>query len=82
MLYCYYYVVVYVLLFNFGDEDFEVKYGDRIAQFIVEKISVVDIEEVDELEETVRGDGAFGSTGVRLTDTKNDDKKEEANGKL
>ena len=55
---------VKVLLFNFGSEDFEVKEGDRIAQMIIEKISMVDIHEVDDLADTERGDGGFGSTGT------------------
>ncbi|KAF8371144.1 dut-1 [Pristionchus pacificus] len=53
-----------VLLFNFSDVDFEVKEGDRIAQLICEKISQVKYVEVDSLEETQRGAGGFGSTGV------------------
>ena len=54
---------VRVLLFNFGEEDFEVKEGDRIAQLVIEKIGIMEIVEVDELEDTVRGEGGFGSTG-------------------
>jgi dUTP pyrophosphatase len=54
-----------VILFNFGDEDFVIKQGDRIAQLILEKISTPDVEEVDELPETIRGEGGFGSTGVK-----------------
>jgi hypothetical protein len=53
-----------VILFNLSDVDFEVKRGDRIAQLILEKISMVDAVEVTELEETDRGVGGFGSTGV------------------
>ncbi|GMT22845.1 hypothetical protein PFISCL1PPCAC_14142 [Pristionchus fissidentatus] len=53
-----------VLLFNFSDVDFEVKEGDRIAQLICEKISQVNYVEVESLEDTQRGDGGFGSTGV------------------
>ena len=53
-----------VLLFNFSDEDFIVKAGDRIAQLIVEKITITEIEEVTELSPTKRGDGGFGSTGI------------------
>ncbi|GMS93852.1 hypothetical protein PENTCL1PPCAC_16027 [Pristionchus entomophagus] len=53
-----------VLLFNFSDADFEVKEGDRIAQLICEKISQVNYVEVTTLEETDRGAGGFGSTGV------------------
>ena len=53
-----------VVLFNFGQEDFEVSIGDRIAQLILEQISMVPAVQVDELTETERGAGGFGSTGV------------------
>eukprot|EP00591_Stephanopyxis_turris_P007320 CAMPEP_0195526974 /NCGR_PEP_ID=MMETSP0794_2-20130614/28353_1 /TAXON_ID=515487 /ORGANISM="Stephanopyxis turris, Strain CCMP 815" /LENGTH=161 /DNA_ID=CAMNT_0040657777 /DNA_START=126 /DNA_END=611 /DNA_ORIENTATION=- len=53
-----------VVLFNFGEENFEVKIGDRIAQLILERISMVDAVQVEELTETERGAGGFGSTGV------------------
>jgi deoxyuridine 5'-triphosphate nucleotidohydrolase len=53
-----------VVLFNLGDEDLEVKQGDRIAQLILEKIVMAPVEEVKELSETVRGAGGFGSTGM------------------
>ena len=53
-----------VILFNHGESDFEVKRGDRIAQLILERICMADAVEVDELSETVRGAGGFGSTGV------------------
>eukprot|EP01095_Lingulamoeba_sp_RSL-Kostka_P004369 TRINITY_DN15533_c0_g1_i1.p1 TRINITY_DN15533_c0_g1~~TRINITY_DN15533_c0_g1_i1.p1 ORF type:complete len:153 (-),score=49.87 TRINITY_DN15533_c0_g1_i1:56-514(-) len=55
---------VKVILFNFGDEDFEIKKGDRIAQLILEKYLSVPVIEVEELEETERGAGGFGSTGT------------------
>eukprot|EP01029_Cantina_marsupialis_P028172 TRINITY_DN775816_c0_g1_i1.p1 TRINITY_DN775816_c0_g1~~TRINITY_DN775816_c0_g1_i1.p1 ORF type:complete len:241 (-),score=76.44 TRINITY_DN775816_c0_g1_i1:206-886(-) len=51
-----------VVLFNHGEEDFAIKKGDRIAQLILERISMADIEEVEELDETERGAGGFGST--------------------
>ena len=54
-----------VVLFNFGTEDFHVEVGDRVAQLILEKISMVDAIKVDELTETERGEGGFGSTGVK-----------------
>ena len=54
-----------VVLFNHGDQDFEVKMGDRIAQLILEKIDTPPIEEVQGLDDTVRGIGGFGSTGVK-----------------
>ena len=41
-----------------------VKKGDRVAQLILERIMTPDVEEVDELESTVRGSGGYGSTGV------------------
>ena len=53
-----------VVLFNFGTEDFNVEIGDRIAQLILEQISMVPAVQVDELTETERGAGGFGSTGV------------------
>ena len=56
--------VVGVILFNFGEEDFAVAPGDRIAQMILEKISYAPMAEVDTLDDTDRGAGGFGSTGV------------------
>jgi dUTP pyrophosphatase len=54
---------VQVLLFNHGDSDFELYHGDRIAQLVLERIANPEVVEVDELEESVRGVGGFGSTG-------------------
>ncbi|RPA81317.1 deoxyuridine 5'-triphosphate nucleotidohydrolase [Ascobolus immersus RN42] len=54
---------VKVVLFNFGDQKFEIKEGDRIAQLILERIYVPELQEVEVLEESVRGAGGFGSTG-------------------
>uniref|UniRef100_A0A1A9WM78 Deoxyuridine 5'-triphosphate nucleotidohydrolase n=1 Tax=Glossina brevipalpis TaxID=37001 RepID=A0A1A9WM78_9MUSC len=53
-----------VVLFNHSDNDFEIKRGDRIAQLICERIFYPELEQVDKLEETQRGQGGFGSTGV------------------
>ena len=53
-----------VILANFGDEDFEVKKGDRVAQMILERITTPECVEVEDLEATERGAGGFGSTGV------------------
>jgi dUTP pyrophosphatase len=53
-----------VVLFNFGDEDFVIEKGDRIAQLILEKVAMVDAIAVDELSDSARGEGGFGSTGV------------------
>ena len=54
-----------VILFNFGEEDFEVAPGDRIAQLILERIATPDVEVVSDLDATDRGAGGFGSTGVK-----------------
>ncbi len=53
-----------VVLFNFSDEPFKVKYKDRIAQLILTKYTVLEIEEVELLDVTARGSGGYGSTGV------------------
>ena len=53
-----------VVLFNLGSEEFQVNEGDRIAQLVLEQIIMSPIEVVDKLDETVRGSGGFGSTGV------------------
>ncbi|EPQ59618.1 dUTP diphosphatase [Gloeophyllum trabeum ATCC 11539] len=55
--------VVFVLLFNHSDKDFQVQEGDRVAQLIIEKIQTPEVLEVDDLDETLRGAGGFGSTG-------------------
>lgn len=55
--------VVGIILINHGKNDFNIKKGDRIAQLIFNKIESVDFNEVEELSETKRGDGGFGSTG-------------------
>jgi len=53
-----------VVLFNFGTEDFIIEQGDRIAQLILEQVSMTEAVKVELLEETQRGYGGFGSTGV------------------
>ena len=52
-----------VILFNHGSKEFIVKNKDRIAQMILMPVLKIDFEEVDDLPETVRGSGGFGSTG-------------------
>jgi dUTP diphosphatase len=54
-----------VVLFNHGENAFEVKRGDRIAQLILERIATPPVEEVDDLDATSRGAGGFGSTGLQ-----------------
>jgi dUTPase len=54
---------VCVILFNFGEEDFEIRKGDRIAQLVIETITITEPVEVDDLDATIRGANGFGSTG-------------------
>ena len=51
-------------LVNLGQESFEIKVGQKIAQLLIQKVEHPEVEEVAELAETSRGDGRFGSTGV------------------
>lgn len=53
-----------VLLINLSDQVFEINTGDRIAQMIVAKHETVNWEEVEVLNETTRGVGGYGHTGV------------------
>lgn len=55
---------VKVLLMNHGKEAFSVTSGDRIAQLVLERIETPPVEVVDRLDNTERGAGGFGSTGV------------------
>ena len=52
-----------VIMFNAGSEPFPVKRGDRIAQMVIAKLPEVELTFADELSETGRGAGGFGSTG-------------------
>jgi dUTP pyrophosphatase len=52
-----------VLLINHGSEAFEIKEGERIAQAVIAPVVQAEIVEVEELNETDRGAGGFGSTG-------------------
>jgi len=52
-----------IILFNHGDKEFIVNNGDRIAQMILMPVLKVIFEEVENLPETLRGTGGFGSTG-------------------
>jgi dUTP pyrophosphatase len=54
---------VKVILANLGSDPFEVKRGERIAQLVPAKVSQAIFDEVDELDDTARGAGGFGSTG-------------------
>ncbi len=56
---------VKVLLINQGAEDFEIKDGERIAQMVIAAHARIEWNSVNELKETERGDGGFGSTGKK-----------------
>jgi dUTP pyrophosphatase len=61
---CHYRGEVKVILVNLGDEAFRVRKGDRIAQMVVQRVETARIDMVDELDDTARGEGGFGSTGL------------------
>lgn len=56
---------VCVILINLSNEDFIVKNGERIAQMLFKKVERAIFAEVKELDETERGEGGFGHTGVQ-----------------
>lgn len=53
-----------VVLINHGNEPFRAVRGDRIAQLVIERVDTPDVLVVDDLDDTPRGDGGFGSTSV------------------
>ncbi|MBV2359971.1 dUTP diphosphatase [Thalassococcus sp. CAU 1522] len=53
-----------VIVMNAGDEPFEITHGDRIAQMVVAPVVRAAFDLVDRLDDTARGAGGFGSTGV------------------
>ena len=52
-----------VIIYNHGDTEFVINNGDRIAQMILSPVVKMELEETDNLPETVRGKDGFGSTG-------------------
>ena len=52
-----------IILYNHGDNDFIINDNDRIAQMVLVPVFKMDLEEVDNLPDTIRGEGGFGSTG-------------------
>ena len=52
-----------VILFNHGNSDFLINNKDRIAQMILTPVVKMNLEETEDLPETIRGEGGFGSTG-------------------
>ena len=68
-----------VILFNFGEEDFVVNLGDKIAQLIFEKIKTSIVKETNELEGTDRGAVGYGSTGMKAVKNQNDAERKPTN---
>lgn len=54
-----------VCLINRGNDTFEIHHGDRIAQLVFAKVEQATFVNVDKLDDTERGDGGFGHTGVK-----------------
>jgi dUTP pyrophosphatase len=54
-----------IILINHGKEEFKINQGDKIAQAVLNKIEIATIEESDNLSDTQRGTGGFGSTGIK-----------------
>ena len=52
-----------IILFNHGSEDFIINNSDRVAQMVLTPIIKMELEETNELPESIRGEGGFGSTG-------------------
>lgn len=53
-----------IILINWGEEDFVINNGDRIAQMVIAKYERITWQEADELDNTERGSGGFGHTGI------------------
>ena len=54
-----------VVIINLGDQEYQVEKNTKIAQMLVQKVENVEIEEVNDLENSSRGDGGFGSSGLK-----------------
>ena len=52
-----------VIIYNHGHNDFHINSGDRIAQMILTPVMKIEFEEIEDLPDTKRGEGGFGSTG-------------------
>ena len=53
------------ILVNLSNESFTINDGERICQMVIAQYAKAEIVEVEELSETVRGEGGFGHTGVK-----------------
>ncbi len=55
-----------VILINHGDKPYTVNIGDKIAQLVISPVPEIQVLEVEDLSDSVRGEGGFGSTGVNV----------------
>ena len=53
-----------IIVINHGDQDFTISRGTRIAQAVIAPVLQIEWNETEELSDTVRGEGGFGSTGI------------------
>ncbi len=60
--------VIKVILINHGKEKFYINRGDRIAQLVFQKVCQPILKEIKELDNTERGEGVFGHTGIRAAE--------------
>ena len=56
-----------IVLVNLSHQDYKIEKGQKIAQMLIQKVERAEIEDTQELSETKRGDGGFGSTGLFKT---------------
>ncbi len=54
-----------VIMVNLSTEPYQVEKGAKISQLLIQKVELPDVCEVTELDDTIRGDGGFGSTGAK-----------------
>jgi len=54
-----------VIVINHGDKEFHIEKGSKIAQMVIKKVERAEFLEVEELDETARNEGGFGSTGLK-----------------
>lgn len=55
---------IQVIIANLSDAPYEIQRGSKIAQLLIQKVELPEVCEVSELDDTLRGDGGFGSTGL------------------
>ncbi|MFA6183631.1 MAG: dUTP diphosphatase [Parcubacteria group bacterium] len=54
-----------IILTNLSDKNYIINKGDKIAQILIQKVESPDIKEIEVLNDTERGEGGFGSTGIK-----------------